>query len=192
MTMLTKKGVKFQWTDECQEAFDTLKERLTTAPILARPDLNEDFILYTDASRIGLGAVLSQVQEGKEQVIAYASKTTNNSQSNYGATQLEMCALVWAIRHFRHFLIGRKFKLITDHTALKWLMGIQQPEGLYARWISKTMEYDFDVIYKPGPKHKNADALSRIRTKEVKLMENSRNLRKRHPPEESQDSDSDG
>ena len=149
--------------DEAQSAFWILKEKLTTAPILKRPELDQPFILYTDAYASGLGAILSQKQNGKEVVIAYASHGTNPAQRNYGATQLELLAVIWALKHFRHYLIGRRFTLTIDHQALKWLININNPSGIYARWIARLQEYEFDIIYRPGKANMNADALSRMK-----------------------------
>src|SRR3954447_16006729 len=173
---LLRKDISFCWKDEQQEAFDTLKEKLVTAPILKRPDLKQPFILYTDASAFGLGAILSQKQEGKEVVIAYASHGTNPAQRNYGATQLELLAVVWALKHFRHYLIGRKFTLVTDHQALRWLVNIDNPSGIYARWIARLEEYEFDIIYRPGKANMNADALSRMKMTGPRFRTNLKEL----------------
>ena len=168
-----KKDVRFQWTDEAQAAFEKLKDLLTKAPVLARPNMNKPFRLHTDASKLGLGAVLTQDFEIpgrvdkkgkpliKERVISYASRSNHNGERNYGATQLEQLAVVWAIDHYRHYLHGRPFQVITDHQALKSLMKMKDPKGIYARWIMRLQPYDIDMVYKPGRKHGNADALSR-------------------------------
>jgi hypothetical protein len=168
-----KKAIQFQWTDEAQKAFDQLKDVLTKAPVLARPDMKKPFKLHTDASKLGLGAVLTQDFEipgkvdkkGKplirERVISYASRSNHDGEKDYGATQLEQLAVVWAVDHYRHYLHGKAFQVITDHQALKSLMKMRDPKGLYARWIMKLQPFDIDVTYKPGRKHGNADALSR-------------------------------
>jgi hypothetical protein len=150
------------WTRERQETFDLIKRKLTTAPILARPNEELPYILYTDASAIGFGAILSQVQEGKERVIAYASQTTSEPESRYGATQLELKAVVWATKHFRHYLIGAPFKLVTDHSALKWMYNSKDLNSIHARWMMRLQEYDIDFCYRPGRVHQNVDVLSRI------------------------------
>ena len=160
---LLRKDTHFCWKDEQKEAFDILKEKLVSAPILRRPDTQEPFILYTDASSFGLGAILSQKQDGKEVVIAYASHGTNPAQRKYGATQLEALAVIWAVKHFRHYLIGRPFTLVTDHQALKWLVKIDNPSGLFARWIARLSEYEIEIVYRPGKKNQNVDALSRMK-----------------------------
>jgi hypothetical protein len=131
-------------------------------PILVRPNWEKEFKLYTDASKIGLGAVLTQDdEEGRERVICYASQGTKGGQRNYGATQLECLAVVWAIDWFRYYLIGRRFKLYTDNSALKWLLKQKEPSGIFARWIMKLQPYQMDVYYRKGTQNRNADALSR-------------------------------
>ena len=158
---LVEKGKEFQWSDECQKAFDTLRHRLTTPPIIAFPDFTKEFILDTDASDSGLGTVLSQVHEGKEHVIAYASKSLSKTERNYSVTRRELLAVVIFTAHFRQYLLGTKFKLRTDHNSLKWLQSFKQPEGQLARWLEKLSEYSFTVEHRHGRKHGNADALSR-------------------------------
>ena len=158
---LTEKGRRWNWTDECGEAFVTLKHALISAPILAFPDFNHDFILDTDASTDGLGAVLSQHSEEGEKVIAYASRTLTKPERQYCTTRKEMLALVWGIRQFRPYLYGQAFQARTDHNSLKWLHNFREPEGQVARWLAILSEYNFQVIHRPGAQHKNADALSR-------------------------------
>ena len=102
---LLRKDYDFDWSKEAQRAFEELKRKLTQAPILARPDFNLSFILHTDACATGLGAALSQIQGEKERVISYASRRTSRTEANYGATQLELLAVFWATRHYRHYLI---------------------------------------------------------------------------------------
>jgi hypothetical protein len=151
------------WTAKHQKAFDQIKEALTTSPVLAKPDWTKPFKLYTDACATGLGAILTQDDEqGHERVICYASRGTRGAEQNYESTKLECLAVVWAIKWFRYYLIGRHFEVITDHSALKWLFNKQDPQGLYARWIMTMQEYDFKVQYRKGKKHVNADVISRI------------------------------
>ena len=110
----------YEWNDQCQEAFDELKHRLTTAPILIYPDYKREFILATDASYTGFGATLSQISDDKkEHPIAYASKSLKRKKMNYGATELECAAIVWAIEHFHKYFGTSHFMLVTDHSALK-------------------------------------------------------------------------
>ena len=126
------------------------------------------FVLSTDACKYGLGAVLSQIDdEGEEKVISYASRATKGVEPHYGATKLECLAAVWATEHFRHYLIGRPFKIVTDHSALRWLYNQPNPQGILARWLMKMQEYTFTVQYKKGGLHRNADGLSRMTQKGV-------------------------
>lgn len=115
---LLKKDAKFEWTDECQKEFDDMKKALTSGPVMAYPDYNKKFIVSTDASYQCLGATLSQEGKGGEQVIAYASRSLNIHEKNYGVTKLEALGVVWATDLFRPYLEDRKFDLITDHEAL--------------------------------------------------------------------------
>ena len=136
LTQLTQKGQPFRWDDACEATFANLKVALTNAPILTYPSLNPDdqFILDTDASDVGIGAVLSQVQGGVEHLVAYASKTLNKSR-NYCTTNKELLAVVTFVKQLRHYLLGRKFKIHTDHSSLCWLMNFKDAEGMVARWI---------------------------------------------------------
>src|SRR6266496_6110910 len=148
MTELLRKDKIFEWKERQQKAFDFLKKKLTTAPILGYPDYNKPFILFTDASGKGLGAVLSQKQGDKEIVIAYASRSLNKAEQNYPITEQEALAVIWAIEHFHKYLIRQKFIVITDHSALTMMM--------------KTQQYDFDIKHRTGRSNKNADELSRL------------------------------
>ena len=170
---LTTKNFKFEWTKSCAAAFRILKERLTSAPILAFPDLSSDasgFTLDTDASYCAMGAVLSQNQNGELRVIAFARKVFNKSQRNYHAYDRELLACVTFIEQFRHDLVAKKFHLRTDHEALKSLFSSLDPRGRRARWIEKLSDYDFEIIHRSGLKHGNADALSRMPTRDPSIQ----------------------
>ena len=160
---LTGKRAVFEWSVECQAAFETLKERLITAPILAVPTDDGQYILDTDASDVSIGAVLSQIQDSQEQVIAYASRTLSGPELNYSATRRELLAVVTYMKHFRMYLLGpREFVVRTDHSALQWLRRMPDPVGQNARWLEAMEEYlPFTVEHRAGLKHSNADALSR-------------------------------
>ena len=158
---LTEKGREFIWTPECQEAFEMLKKHLATAPILAHPNFSLPFIVDTDASQQGLGAVLSQYIEGQEKVIAYASRTLSKSERKYCVTRKELLAVVFACKHFRHYLYGHKVTVRTDHSALKWLMSFKDPQGQVARWIEFLSTYDLEIHHRACMKHNKADSLSR-------------------------------
>jgi hypothetical protein len=119
--------------------------------------------LFTDASKIGLGAVLTQHdEEGKERVIRYVSRSTKGGERNYGATQLECLAVVWATYYLKHYLEWKKFTVVTDHVALKWLFNQKEPTGIYARWIMKMQAFDMVITYRKGKVNQNADTLSRM------------------------------
>ena len=159
---LTEKNTPFNWTTECDNAFIYLKKLLTTAPILSFPDFSRSFILDTDASNDGIGAVLSQRHnDGREYVIAYASRSLSKSERNYSVTRRELLAIVTFTNHFRQYLLGQKFILRTDHHSLTWLTNFKNPEGQLARWLEKLSEYSFHIEHRPGLKHGNADSLSR-------------------------------
>ena len=160
---LTEKTMDFKWTSECQSAFEELRRNLTAAPILAFPDFEKPFILDTDASDFGVGAVLSQVQDdGTERAIAYASRVLSKPERRYCVTRRELLAVVTFIQHFRPYLLGRRFTLRTDHGSLTWLSNFRNPEGQLARWLEKLQEYDFEILHRSGRKHGNADAMSRM------------------------------
>ena len=159
---LLEKEVPFKWTEQCDGAFTVLKQKLITAPVLAYPRIQDTFVLDTDASERGIGAVLSQCQDGAERVIAYGSQTLTKAERNYCATRRELLALVYFIRHFRCYLLGHPFLVRTDHAALQRLQGFKQPEGQVARWLEQLQEFDFRTEHRPGKQHGNADSLSRI------------------------------
>ena len=161
LTMLSEKDVSFSWQEPQQKAFEHLKRLLTSTPVLAYPKEGCPYILDTDASNVGIGAVLSQVQNGEERVIAYASKTLNRAQRNYCVTRRELLAIVEFVRYFHHYLYGAPFLVRTDHAALYWLLRKNEPDGQMARWLETLQVYDMKVEHRPGKKHGNADAMSR-------------------------------
>ena len=158
---LTKKDQPFVWTEETQRAFEMLRDALTLPPILAMPNDTGDFVLDTDASDQTIGAVLSQVQDGIERVIAYVSRTLDKREVNYCITRKELLAIVYSLKYFKQYLMGRHFKIRTDHAPLTWLRHTPDPIGQQARWLEIMEEYDFQVEHRPGVKHGNADAISR-------------------------------
>jgi len=164
MNELLQKDKKFEWTEKQQEAFETLKSKLIEQPILAYPDFTKEFILITDASGMGLGAVLSQLNDkNKETVIAYASRSLTPAEKNYPITEQECLAIVWGIGHFHKYLVGQKFTVITDHSALKAIKDTRIPKvGRRARWTLELQQYDFDIKHRSGKTNGNADALSRL------------------------------
>ena len=165
LTNLTKKSVRFYWDEKCQHAFETLKQLLVTAPVLAYPTDEGDYVLDTDASNYTMGAVLSQVQNGEERVIAYASQTLSHTQQNYCTTKKELLAVVTFVEHFRYYLYGRPFTIRTDHACLRWLRNFKTADGMLARWLTKLERYNYTFVHRKGSQHTNADALSRIPTR---------------------------
>ncbi len=132
---LLKKDVVWTWSDEAQEAFNTLKEKLSKFPILKRLDFNKIFILHTNWSALGIGAIFGQLnEEGKEYIIAYASRSNNRAKSNYSSYEGECFAVVWVVIHFRPYLYGTNFTLYTKHQPIKWLMTNDKLIGKLACW----------------------------------------------------------
>ena len=158
---LTEKGQQFVWSEECEAAFQVLKTRLIEAPILAYPDPEQEYILDTDASNEGIGAVLSQLQGGRERVICYASRSLNKAERNYCTTRKELLAVVVFLKQFRQYIYGQKVTVRTDHGALRWLLNFRDIQGQMARWLQVIAEYDITIIHRAGRSHGNADSLSR-------------------------------
>lgn len=159
---LTQKGLRFVWSDACDFAFNHLRHKLITAPVLSAVRHDGDFILDTDASDTGLGIVLSQLQNEEERVIAYASVSLSKRERQYCVTRRELLAVVYGTKHFRHYLLGRPFLIRTDHNSLRWLRSFKNPEGQVARWLERLAEFEFTIQHRPGKSHANADGLSRI------------------------------
>jgi len=157
ITSLIKKGVRFIWTKECDQAFTDLKKLLTSAPVLKVPDMDRPFVVCTDASKAGLGAVLSQ--DGR--VIAYASRKLRPHEEGYATHDLELAAIVHALRLWRHYLMGQKFELKTDHSGLQHIFSQKDLNARQRRWSETLSEYDFDITYIKGTLNRVADALSR-------------------------------
>ena len=163
-----KKRQLVQWNEKCQEAFEKLKQICMNSPVLAYADYQKPFVVHTDASTLGLGAVLSQRQEdGKERVIAYASQTLNKAEQNYDAHKLEFLTLKWAITdRFHEYLYGSTFDVFTDNNPLTYILSTAKLDAMGHRWVARLGPYNFSLFYKPG-KINPADALSRIPWNEV-------------------------
>jgi len=162
ITDLLKKDNKFIWSEECQAAFEGLKEALISYPILRLPDFKRLFILFTDASGYALGAILAQRDdEGREYVVSYASRALKNAELHYGITEKECLGVVWAVKHFRIYLEGTKFDIVTDHIALVWLINMKDPRAKFLRWSIFLGQFDYTIIHKRGLLHSNADTISR-------------------------------
>jgi hypothetical protein len=159
------KGKAIRITKELRESHRALVRALCAAPILAFPRFDQDasFIVDTDWSQEhrAIGAVLSQEQEGLERVIAYGAKKLSRSQANYPATKGELFAVIYFLNHWRYYLKWKRFVLRTDHRALQWIRTMEAPSGMVARWLLTLADYDFEVQYRKGEQHGNADALSR-------------------------------
>ncbi len=159
---LLKKDVVWTWSEEAQEAFDTLKEKLSEFPILRRPNFSKVFILHTDRSALGIGVILGQLdEEGKEYVIAYASQSNNKAENNYSSYEGECLTVVWAVIHFRPYIYGTNFTLYIDHQPIKWLMTNNKLTGKLAHWAFILQDYEFKVIHRLDITHQNADTMSR-------------------------------
>ena len=159
---LTKKGQVFQWTEETQRSFNELKRRLLNAPILAHANPKLPYRLTTDASRIGLGWVLEQKQDGNFRVICYGGKSLTPAQKNYGISDLEALAVITAIKELDCYLRYQEFVIVTDHQPLKYMLtNPNPPPGRWSRWIALLTPYNFTVEYVNGSTNKVADTLSR-------------------------------
>lgn len=165
LTRLTKKKVSFSWGAEQQAAFDHFLVALTRAPILVYPDRQKVQVLSVDASGKGLGAVLSQVDDAatmtNERVISYASRGLRGSERNYAITHLEALAVVWGVTHYKHYLKGRHFILITDHSSLVYIFRPTRLTPKLSRWAACLLDYDFEIRYRAGVINP-ADVLSRM------------------------------
>ena len=126
---LLKKTKEWEWTEEQEEAFCNLKKALTMAPVLARPDFSKPFTIQCDASNFAVGAVLTQEHEDGEHPVVYVSRVLTAAERNYSTTEKECLALIWAMKKLRPYVEGYKFRVITDHSALKWLMKMKEPTG---------------------------------------------------------------
>ena len=157
MTELLGKDVPFQWGERQEDSFSELQKRLIETPILAYPNPDDPFIIYTNASDCSIGAVLSQVQEGIERVVAYASLRL----VAVLLTQRELLVVVKFTHQFQHYLLGWKFLLCTDHSSLAWLFWFRAPEGQMAHWLEQMSQYDFVIEHRSGRQHSNADGMSR-------------------------------
>ena len=156
LTKLLMKGIKFKWTDKCQNSFEQLKGMLVEAPVLTQPTPGKECTLYSDASGIGLGCVL--MQDGK--VVAYASRQLKPHEQNYPTHDLELTAVVFALKKWRHYLYGEKCRIYTDHKSFKYLLTQKELNLRQRRWLELLKDYDCIIDYHPGKANIVADALS--------------------------------
>ncbi|GJX35560.1 putative reverse transcriptase domain-containing protein [Tanacetum coccineum] len=157
MTKLTQKKVKFDWSDKVEIAFQLIKQKLCSAPILALPEGSEDFMAYCDASIKGLGDVLML----REKVIAYASRQLKIHEKNYTTHDLELGAVVFALKIWRHYLYGTKCTMFTDHKSLQHILDQKELNMRQRRWLELLSDYDCEIRYHPGKANVVVDALSR-------------------------------
>ncbi|KAK2443611.1 hypothetical protein QL285_014700 [Trifolium repens] len=157
LTRLTRKGADFDWDATCDWSFKTLKEKLTTAPVLVIPDPTRKYVVYCDASNKGLGCVL--MQDGA--VVAYASRQLKPHEQNYPTHDLELAAIIFALKIWRHHLYGVQFDLFSDHKSLKYLFDQKELNMRQRRWMEYLKDFDFNLNYHPGKANVVADALSR-------------------------------
>jgi hypothetical protein len=170
LTQLFKKDGVFLWTEDCQKAFETLREHLISSPILAFPDFSLPFKLVGDASLVGVGSALVQSQNGREVVIGYTSRTLNKAERNYSTTERECLAIINGCRVFRPYLHGKQFQVVTDHRSLQWLFDIKEPQSRLLRWVLKLSEFNFDITYQSGKSLAWVDALSRAPERKELLL----------------------
>ncbi|GJT90109.1 DNA-directed DNA polymerase [Tanacetum coccineum] len=162
MTQLLMKDAKFDFSDDCKKAFNILKEKLTTAPIIISPDWNTPFELMCDASDFAVGAVLGQRIDGKFKPIYYASKTLNNAQEHYTTTEKELLAVVFSFDKFRQYLILSKTVVYTDHSALKYFFSKEDAKPILISWVLLLRGFDIEIKDKKGAENLDADHLSRL------------------------------
>ncbi|KAJ1199297.1 hypothetical protein NDU88_003134 [Pleurodeles waltl] len=165
LTELTskKQPKKVIWTEACQNAFDALKAAMCTAPVLKAPDYSTEFVVQTDASEHGIGAVLSQLnEEGLDQPVAFISRRLLPRERRWSAIEREAFAVVWALKKLRPYLFGTHFRVQTDHRPLRWLMQMRGENPKLLRWSISLQGMDFTVEHRPGTEHANADGLSRF------------------------------
>lgn len=171
LTRTLRKSAKFTFDEEAIEAFSRLKVALTTSPVLTHPVFDKRFFVQCDASNLGVGAVLYQLDaEGLERPIAFHSAQLNSAQRNYSVTERECLAVVSAIGKFRPYIELMPFTVVTDHSALRWLMGQRDLSGRLARWSLKLQRYQFDIQHRKGSQNVVADTLSRLHVDEVNMF----------------------
>lgn len=170
LTNLTKKKVEYKWSEECQIAFEYLKDSIMNPPILQYPDFEKQFCVTTDASKIACGAILSQDYNGIQLPIAFASRSFTKGEQNKSVIEQELAAIHWAINHFRPYLFGTKFLVKSDHRPLVYLFSMRNPSSKLTRMRLDLEEFNFEIQYVKGKDNSGADALSRIDFDDIKLI----------------------
>ena len=157
MMRMTQKEFKFEWNDLCEKAFQELKMRLTSAPILIVPERGQRYTMYCDASKAGLGCVLMQ----SERVVAYGSRQLKNHEQNYPTHNMELAAIVFALKIWHHYLYGEQFEVFSDNKSLKYIFTQRDLNMRQHKWMEFLEYYDFTFHYHPGKANVVANALSR-------------------------------
>ena len=179
LTQLTNKGQAFVWIEKCENSFQELKKRLTTSPVLALLDPTRHFVIFCDTSKMGLGCVL--IQDRK--VVAYSSRQLITHEKNYPTHDLELSAIVFALKIWRHYAYGGKFEVFSDHKSLKYLFDQKELNMRQRRWMEFLKDYDFELQYHPGKANVMTNALSRkslhissLMIHEINLLEKFRDM----------------
>ncbi|UYV85025.1 hypothetical protein LAZ67_X004328 [Cordylochernes scorpioides] len=163
LVRLTRKNQPFIWNEEIEESFAKLKMALSTKPVLAIYNPDYPSKVYTDASKYGIGAILTQIgPDNEEHVIAYYSKTLQPHQENYSAYEMECLAVIQATDHFHVYIENQPFEIITDHAALQWLFTMKKPKPKYFRWILSLSSKSCNIVHRSGKQQTHVDALSRL------------------------------
>jgi hypothetical protein len=163
MEKLLSKDTNFQWNEDCKHGLDTLKEKMVITPILVFPYWEKTFHVHVDASTIALGAILAQPgAKDLDHPIEFARRNLSESKQNYNTIERKGLVMVYALQKFRHYLLGKHFKMFTDHSALKYLVNKPVLGGIICRWLLLFQEFDFEVIFKPGNLNVGPDHLSRV------------------------------
>ncbi|CAB0041768.1 unnamed protein product [Trichogramma brassicae] len=170
LTRLTSSKVKYVWSTEQQDAFEKIKILMAEAPLLNCPNFKEKFIVQTDASDTGLGAVLLQIIDGEERVLEFASRVLSSAERNYTVTERECLGVIWAVRKFRQYIEGYDFTVVTDHASLRWLCNLRNPTGRLARWALELQGHSYKVEHRKGSLNHVPDALSRMYEEEKEEM----------------------
>ena len=179
LVRLLKKTEIWRWGEAQQKSFSLLKERLANAPVLRHPDYSKPFVVYTDYSKDGLGAILAQESEDGEYVVQYASRRTSEAEQKLGVTEGELLAAIFGCERFRPFIYGTPFKLVVDHTALAYLKQGRNTSSKLTRWALRLEEFDYEPVYRAGKSHTNVDSLSRLPAAYMVLMvDQAKKLRK--------------
>lgn len=165
MSLNSKPFQGITWTKQCNTAFNNLKAALTSAPVLMFPDFSAPFYLYTNTSKAAIGAVLAQKDTNRHKhIVAYTSHQLSKSKKNYSITKWECLSIIYWIKYFHQYLHSSKFYIMTDHTALQWLMEAKEQQGRLACWAMKLQPYKFKIQYHTSKLHSNTDTMSQLPT----------------------------